>query len=330
MDKKPRIILELAFFAVLFIAYRLGNVNEIPFLLGLVIFLILYVHALIHRFLILPLMLAKKAYIKYFFFLIANLLIFTFIDYHILLYQSKRFDPSLLQLINYGFAFAQCILSLFVMSSIELVIRYFAQEKEKKDYKLMISKLENNNLRSQLNPHFLFNSLNNAYGISLSEPQKTPDYLMHLSQLMRYQIDATKNETVLLFDDVEYIKNYIAVEKERVEGRCSIHFENTIEETALQQYRIAPLLFTTFIENAIQHGAASMDASSIVIAISNEQNKLQFKISNTLPKKELNTTGTGIGLKNVQQRLQFLYPKKHNLEIVQTEKNYSVTLHISL
>ncbi len=247
--------------------------------------------------------------------------------------------------INFWSDLGTNILCVIFISSIYLITRSFEQEKRDVETQSLIRQLEINQLREQLNPHFMFNTLNNLYGVSLEQPQRTPDLILKLSQMMRYQIEANRKEYVSLQEEIEFIESYITIENERVSNRCTVYFEKNVVENDL---KIAPILLLPFIENAFKHGTYSTEKSFITINISLHQDpKLKFetnsflqkqeaptflslKIENAVPQKIKNIHSTGIGLENVKQRLLRLYHQKYNLAINQSTTTFSVQLELKL
>jgi two-component system, LytTR family, sensor kinase len=330
MTRKNRILLEVFFFVFIFIAYQGEgfDVSRSQFLISFLIYIILYAHGMINRFFILKYLFPLKNYIKYVVLTSINLLIFGFILHQVEKIYAQQFDKSITLYLSFYASVTSCLLSLFIMSTVEFVVQYFQVEKEKSDYKLLINELENNSLKAQLNPHFLFNSLNNAYGISLAEPARMPEYIMQLSQLMRYQLESSKANYVTLIDELKFVENYLNIERERVGKRCSINYTNSIEEKIKISSKIAPLIFMAFIENAIKHGASGIEQSFIDINFTNNDYLIIFEIKNSIHKQ--NTSGTELGLKNVHQRLQIMYPKNHELEYYTNNNVYNVSLKINI
>ncbi|WP_075343164.1 sensor histidine kinase [Tenacibaculum agarivorans] len=188
--------------------------------------------------------------------------------------------------------------------------------------------LELNYLKEQVNPHFLFNSLNSIYALSRQQSEETPDVVMQLSELMRYQLESAKNNSVLLRKELEFIENYVLLEEKRLSKRCAIEF---LIEGDTSDFIIAPMLLIPFVENAIKHGAqATNESSTIDIGATVKDNKLYFNIVNSKPSVVFESKRKGIGLENVKRRLQLLYPGMYVLEIKDKEKVYSVNLTIDL
>jgi two-component system, LytTR family, sensor kinase len=332
MTKKQRISLEILFFIVIFFAYQSEGftINKFELIISLILYVFYYSHSLINRFALLPLVFKHKKYLQYAVATILLLFIFSVVIFKINVAYSIKYLPQFAPYITYYNTITSLMLSLFVMSSVEFVIQFITREKEKATYQLQIQQLENTNLKAQLNPHFLFNSLNNAYGISLSDPKRAPDYIMQLSQLMRYQLESVKHKKVMLKEEIKFIENYIAVENERIGKRCKVTFANTIDENTLYTQKVVPMIYSTFIENAIKHGAASIDAAEIRIKFSNTNNNICFEIINTKPSIKLNTSGTQLGMQNVSKRLELMYPKQYILKIKDEAKLYTVQLTLTL
>lgn len=196
-------------------------------------------------------------------------------------------------------------------------------EKEK-----LQKEMELNYLKEQVNPHFLFNSLNSIYSLSRQQSPETPDVVMQLSELMRYQLESSKKDTVLLKKELEFIENYLLLEEKRLSKRCTIEF---VIGGDLLDFRIAPMLLIPFVENAIKHGAHSTNKrSTIDVSASLKNATLHFSVVNSKPPMVSSSKREGMGLENVRRRLNLLYPNAHILEINDKKKAYRVNLSIDL
>ncbi|WP_347925929.1 histidine kinase [Pontimicrobium sp. SW4] len=181
-------------------------------------------------------------------------------------------------------------------------------------------------LKEQVNPHFLFNSLNSIYSLARQQSPETPDLVMQLSELMRYQLESSKKDTVLLKEEIEFIENYLLLEEKRLSKRCTIEF---LIGGDLSELRIAPMLLIPFIENAVKHGAQSTnEQSTIDISVSIKNSVLHFYVDNSKPPMVSTSKRKGLGLENVKRRLNLLYPNSHALKIEDTEEGYHVNLSI--
>ncbi len=204
-----------------------------------------------------------------------------------------------------------------------MIIRRENDEKEK-----LQKEMELNYLKEQVNPHFLFNSLNSIYSLSRQQSPETPDLVMQLSELMRYQLESSKKDTVLLKEELEFIENYLLLEEKRLSKRCAVEF---VIGGDLLDFRIAPMLLIPFVENAIKHGAHSTNKQSTIdVSASLENRTLHFSVVNSKPPMVSSSKREGLGLENVRRRLNLLYPNSHLLEINDGEKAYRVNLSIDL
>jgi sensor histidine kinase YesM len=204
-----------------------------------------------------------------------------------------------------------------------IIFRRENDEKEK-----LQKQMELNYLKAQVNPHFLFNSLNSIYSLSRKQSLETPDLVMQLSELLRYQLESSKKETVLLKEELEFIENYLLLEEKRLSKRCTIEF---LIDGDVSGLRISPMLLIPFVENAVKHGAQSTnEKSTIDISATIKNATLHFCVDNSKPHKVSSLKRTGLGLENVRRRLNLLYPNSHVLEIDDEEEKYHVNLSIDL
>ena len=195
--------------------------------------------------------------------------------------------------------------------------RKFAElSKEKSDAELKF-------LKTQINPHFLFNTLNNIYGLSLRKSDETPEIILKLAKIMRYNIYDSAKNTVPISKEIENIQDFIDIQKIRHQ-LAKVEFLHSIDDNSQE---ISPLILLQFVENAFKHGASeSRFESFITINLLLENKILTFKIENS---KELQNDkdSTKIGLKNIKRQLELLFPN-HQLEILDQENFYKVTLKI--
>ncbi|GAB5399217.1 MAG: histidine kinase [Aureisphaera sp.] len=185
-------------------------------------------------------------------------------------------------------------------------------------------------LKSQINPHFLFNNMNNLYSSAVEQSPKTPELILELSSVLRYMLYECKAQFVPLKKEIEHLKHYINLSEMQIEGRGNVD----VEIDPIQfNYRIAPLILSVFVENAFKHSASSQTENIRIEVKTNvdENGLLKFTCSNTyLPHSNTESLDSGIGLENVKKRLDLIYPNSHYLEI-NIEKNlYKVDLTIDL
>lgn len=297
---------------------------------GLVYFFILYTHAQINRHFLLPVLLVKHRPVLYFLMTILLLFIFSVILYEVsteFLYKNCFLYKSAHQK-SYQFQVATLIGTLICILGPILMLENYRIQKKRTNKKLLYNQVQLNALKGQLNPHFLFNTFNTLYGISLQYPERTSDMIMKVSQLMRYQVENGNKEFVSLQDELEFISSYIELEKERVGYRCDITFQQDVDFES--NYKIAPMLLITFIENAFKHGACTIENCYVNISVRTSEEKIYLKVSNSIPTKKKKIVSTKIGLKNTMERLAILYPEKYILEIKEGELKHEVNLEIDL
>ena len=190
--------------------------------------------------------------------------------------------------------------------------------------------LEVNFLRSQLNPHFLFNTLNNIYSLSIRNDALASDLIMHLSEMMRYTLYDSNTEKVALHMEADFLKNYIELESVRYGKNATISF--VCDTDNMQHQQIAPLLMFPFVENAFKYSHSTTgDKCWIHAAMNLDGKQLRFEITNSkgeLPERK-NGPG-GIGLTNTRKRLILLYPDQHILHIENNPEYYKVVLTLTL
>jgi hypothetical protein len=188
-------------------------------------------------------------------------------------------------------------------------------------------------LRSQINPHFLFNALNTIYGTAIQEKaERTCEAVERLGEMMRFMLQENLQEKISLTREIEYINNYISLQKLRTDQNPIIKIDACIEPQENHAH-ISPMLLIPFVENAFKHGISLREASYIRVSLDMKDKMLYFDVNNskhTRPDNDPEKNKSGIGLSNVKQRLHLLYPGKHELIIRETGKDFFVHLTIEL
>ncbi|MBX3256992.1 MAG: histidine kinase [Chitinophagaceae bacterium] len=187
---------------------------------------------------------------------------------------------------------------------------------------------ELSSLKSQINPHFLFNTLNSIYAETLGKADNASGMLLKLSSMMRYTITEAHHDKVPLQKEFDYITNYIELQKLRLASNAKLEYQVSGDAQALQ---IAPFLLIPFVENAFKYGVNSEQNSLIQIMLSISNNELHLMVFNKKVKTEKTIQETsGLGVKNTRQRLSLTYPEKHLLTINETNNSYTISLYITL
>lgn len=196
----------------------------------------------------------------------------------------------------------------------------YIKELEFKEAKAKRVEAEMSLLKMQIQPHFLFNTLNNLYAVNLKTPAKANEMILQLADLLRYQLELTKQEKINLSEEIKLTQNYVALEKIRLHN-CEVLVEL---DGDFQGFQITPLLFLPLIENAFKY-SADIDRQRIHIHFDMQDNKLVFECHNTIG-KQIRVVSNKMGLENVRKRLEILYPEKHDLRIQKLDNNFIITL----
>jgi two-component system LytT family sensor kinase len=183
-------------------------------------------------------------------------------------------------------------------------------------------------LKAQINPHFLFNALNNIYSLTYMKSEKAPDSVLKLSDMLRYVLEDCSSEKVPLRNEIAYMENLIDFYKMKSPGKRKIQFKQSVGNLDI---RIAPMLFIPFIENSFKYSRIEEDKTGfIMIYLQEASGKLFFTIENSLFLARNILNGSGKGISNVKQRLEIIYPGKYKITIGEKENVYSVELEIDL
>ncbi|CAN5247334.1 histidine kinase [soil metagenome] len=220
------------------------------------------------------------------------------------------------------------LVMLALTTALKFSKKWFKDQQEKKDLEREKLQAELKYLKAQINPHFLFNTLNNLYALTLKKSDDAPEMVLKLSEIMRYMLHDSNERMVPLSAEINYLQNYIGLQQIRQLDRTDIRF--TINREPNGQL-IAPLLLIPFIENSFKHGADGLEAGWIHIDIKLEGTSMQFNVSNSKPAKAYKKVlSHRIGLENVKARLELLYPGKHTLAIDDAPEYYLTVLKLDL
>jgi LytS/YehU family sensor histidine kinase len=218
-------------------------------------------------------------------------------------------------------------LSLFLLPIPILIgLWFFEQWKWFRTLKAEKASAELALLRSQVNPHFFFNTLNNLYSLVVHQSDKAPEVILKLSDMMRYTIYEGKKDKVPLKEEVDYLQRYIDLHKIRYQKEVDIRFEKPEDA----EVSVAPLLFIVLLENAFKHGVESLrEGAYIYVSLRTvpEEGKVVFEIQNNFDDQD-GGDKQGIGLENLKKRLELLYPNRHKLDIVKEEGVFTVNLEL--
>ncbi|MBL7780250.1 MAG: histidine kinase [Saprospiraceae bacterium] len=224
------------------------------------------------------------------------------------------------------------VIVTIVSTVLRVIMDWWRYQNEKQVLLTQTMQSELRFLKSQINPHFLFNTLNNLYALTLKKSDKAPEIVLKLSEIMRYMLYECNERRVHLTKEIQYIYNYLDLERLRQPKDADIRF---VVEGQISEQMVAPLLFIPFLENSFKHGLNNQIQGEgfvrLRLTVSGED--LEFFIENSkaerLPRQDHPRSG-GIGLVNVRQRLQMLYPDNHTLTVQDEPHRYAVTLHLKM
>ncbi|TKG96052.1 GHKL domain-containing protein [Puteibacter caeruleilacunae] len=286
-----------------------------------------------------PKFLKQKLYLEYFMLLLLTIALGAlFIEFMFIFPLNHMFRTggdydyfNLTIFTQYFFSTSGYVAITFVMKVVNEWIELQNVNMKLKEIEKQKLKAELDTLKAQINPHFFFNSLNNIYALALENSNKTPDLILKLSDLMRHVLYDSMENYILLDKEVQFIENYIDLQRIRVHDQSSIRF--SCDDNWPEQ-RVAPLIFQPFIENAFKHGLKNIsdDAHILINFTIEQQDFIKFEVTNKYDSsQERDENRKGIGIENVRKRLQMLYPKdEHDLSITQTEDTFSVRLLLKL
>jgi LytS/YehU family sensor histidine kinase len=218
---------------------------------------------------------------------------------------------------------------VFLVIAIKLLMSWNKRQKDIQEISRQKLEAELKMLRSQIQPHFLFNSLNSIYALSMKKSDETPDMIIKLSGILDYLLYECDAERVSLEKEMEVIQNYIELQQVRFGDKLKMSFDTWGDAGDLE---IAPMLFLPLVENSFKHGVDNKKENAWVnISIKLSPDSLEFKISNSNQeiKKQAESHG-GIGLSNLEKTLELLYPGRHSVDITNNEDIFEVTLQIEL
>jgi LytS/YehU family sensor histidine kinase len=248
-------------------------------------------------------------------------------SYNVLLKQYAQL--SFLERVNNFPVFLSKSILFLAPTALLLMLRFY--KKQQKFLKLSEQKkiAELTALKNQLNPHFLFNTLNNLYALAIKKSDVTPEVIERLSSMLDYMLYRCNEKFVLLKKEIELLENYLALEKIRYGKRVSITLENNIKE----DIKIGPLILLTFVENAFKHGVSQeLKRAKIDIFLEIQDSTIVFSIFNTKPNdiaQDEYQKDEALGIKNVTQQLELLYPNAYDLQMNDAAGSYSVLLKLN-
>jgi len=283
-------------------------------------------------FYLIPNYLTKKRFLTYCGLLIVATIIITPLKVLVFYFKFSGYPQAQAELLdNMNWYFLVTFFIAGCSTIFKIITDWVRHLREKQELHTQTMQSELRFLKSQINPHFLFNTLNNLYALTLKKSDKAPEIVIKLSEMMRYMLYECNEKQVPLSKEVHYIRNYLDLEMLRQGKNVEINFD---VEGEVNDQKIAPLMFIPFLENSFKHGLSNQISTGFVnIRLTVMKNDIHFFIENskpdTPPKQDSRRSG-GIGLVNVHRRLNLLYPNQYELEIVDSPKSYAVNLKLNL
>ena len=325
------VLWSLAFVVLLFVFAKGKSPITVDYIYTLIFLSALAIPVVINFYIIIPKFLKQEKYLIYFAIFIINLLVFA-------LLSSWLLQPILDTLFpNYFFVSYLSKPNIFLVFSIFLVATtlfklaedwFYFNTNENKILRLKNLHIETqlSALRAQINPHFLFNSLNVIYALALEKREGTTKAIVQLSDILRYVIYDSDTERVSLKDEIELLQNYIAFQNHRVETPNTTNFDINIED---EQFKIHPMLLLPLLENSYKHGIiAGKTKTPIHLELYQSKNQFKFTIinANLNTKNNLDDKHSGVGLENLRNNLNLVYPNQHQFIVEETNEIFKVAL----
>lgn len=281
---------------------------------------------------LIPRYLVDKRFLPYLGFLVLSVLIVTPLEtFLIYLKSSEHPDIRAEVLANLNWYFIPNFFVLSTSTVVKITVDWYTNIREKQDLMTETMQSELRFLKSQINPHFLFNTLNSLYALTLKKSDLAPDIVLKLSEMMRYMLYECNEKWVPLSKEVNYIANYLELERIRQGNRVDIRYE---VDGLVSDQKIAPLMFIPFIENCFKHGLGNQISKGFVyIQLEVRGNEVDLHIENSKAEampKQVHPRSGGIGLVNVRRRLDLLYPNRYKLQVEDAPTTYTVRLNLRL
>lgn len=323
------LLFQVVLILLVFLFFSFDKKDPLIELHEIVFFMNYLVAALIIGYVLLPRFIYRKKYtsfLVYFFLLIAVVIL---IEEGVLerIFFSDTKGQNFSALI---YNLLDVLPPVIILSGFKLAWDATVKQRQLEELHLRAQESELQFLKSQINPHFLFNNLNNMYAYSLESSPKTPEIILALSSILRYMLYECHAKYVPLIKEVENLNDFIELQKLQIEGRGKVEFK---VDNSSSGFHIAPLILLVFVENAFKHSSSSQ-TNSILIDVElrvGENGKLIFTCVNSFNEQSnLDSLSKGIGLENVRKRLEIIYPNLHELKISQSNNLYEVILTIDL
>ena len=330
------ILLWLSAYFILLLAFSDSEIpQKIDYIYTSCFIITIIIPVLINLYVLVPRLLVKEKYLFFGALFVINLLLFTQVN--------KWFFSSFIDVLfpDYYFVSYHSNSTLFIIFSVFLVVTTLIRLSENwvrlNKQKNRLLALENvdiqnqlSSLKAQINPHFLFNSLNVLYSLSIEDKKETSSAILQLSHVLRYVLYETNQKFISLKKEIDLIHQYLAFQKFRYHDASNVSFDVDIDDDA---FEIQPMLLLPLIENSFKHGIkGEIENTFINIKLTKNKEMFHFYIENNISSgPSINDKQySGLGLKNIQQNLDLIYPNRHSFEIEKTSDTFAVSLKINL
>lgn len=333
-----RILLHFLFWAIWLSRNLYDTVNawgmESSLYLVLVVFITQVPMVYLHLYLLVPRFLNQRKYLLHIFFTLLLIVVYSWCNYSLLkILPSENLSSgmnSFLRTLKPNYDFLEGFIVVILTYSLKYMLIAFITQNELLKLQKEKLQLELRALKAQINPHFFFNTLNNLYSLTLKNSSQSSEVVLKLSDMMRYVLYECNEDKVLLSKEINFLKNYIELERLRFNESYSISFKQTGEAAELM---VAPMILIEFVENSFKHGLSRQySAGWVEIEVHIDNNKLSFTTINSKGHvdEEKENQKSGIGLINVKKRLELIYPEQFILEINDSTDLYKAHLEIPL
>lgn len=307
-------------FLGLLYAFQLGNAGmEVRLLSTIGDLLLLLLPVYTQLLFLIPRLFRQNRYKLYFLIAIAVVLITSYLPEWLPLFFTASDQPVYINLSN---AIVLSVLSV----GYDYTVNYFYQQKRKRALEKQQLETELQMLKMQLQPHFLFNTLNNLYGLALTKSDRLPGLMMQLSELLRYLHDKAGKEEVPLEKELNFLENYINLQKVRLPDHVEVRFEQNGNAEGIM---ITPALLINFVENGFKHLDTKMEGAFITLTLNIRDEELVFGVRNTKTAEKAENR-KGMGLQNITKRLALLYPNAHELIVKDEGETFWTKLKLQL
>ncbi len=327
--RTKEILFQIVLHVLVFIFYSFDKNNPQIEAHQVIFFLNYAVATSIISYLLLPRFFYQKKYLHFFIYLTLTIAAVIVVEEFVL---EKIYFPDTkgMRFPGIFYTLLDILPVISILSGFKFAWDAMEKQREVEQLQTAMKESELQFLTSQINPHFLFNNLNNLYSYAITNSPKTPEIILELSSVLRYMLYECRAKYVPLTKEIEQLKNFFNLYELQIEERGTLQFTTQNIRTG---YQIAPLILIVFIENAFKHSTASQ-SEDIFIEVHLELSDagvLTFYCKNSFrPQSNTDSLSKGIGLENVQKRLQLLYPDSHELEIRKREEEFEVSLRIEI